>query len=132
MADREPTDVRNLDRYGNAPLPWSRPRDLFAGAIFLDGTTFLGTTRPDGRPHAAGIGAFWLDGDIYFASGPGTRKSRNLAANPACTISARLPTIDIVLEGNARRPQDGNPDGADYQSRDRHGSWFSASFLKSG
>ena len=122
MADRTPTETKNLDIYGNAPLPWSRPHDLFAAVIFLPGTTFLGTTRPDGRPHAAGIGALWLDGDIYFTSGPGTRKSRNLAANPACTISARLATIDIVLEGEAVRVTDG-PTLERLAARCREGGW---------
>jgi len=106
MADRTPIETKNLDIYGNAPLPWSRPHDLFAAGIFFGRPAFLGTTRPDGRPHAAGIGALWLDGDIYFTSGPGTRKSRNLAASPACTISASLATIDIVLEGEAVRVTD--------------------------
>jgi hypothetical protein len=69
-------------------------------------THFLGTLHPDGRPHAAGVGAIWLDGDLYFTSGPGTRKSRNLAANPLCTISARLDGIDLVLEGSAARVSD--------------------------
>ena len=36
-------------------------------------------------------------------SNPDTRKARNLAANPACTISARLTGLDLVLEGEARR-----------------------------
>jgi nitroimidazol reductase NimA-like FMN-containing flavoprotein (pyridoxamine 5'-phosphate oxidase superfamily) len=53
-------------------------------------TSFLGPSRPDGRPHAAGIGALWDDGELYFTSRPGTRKARNLAANPACTISIKL------------------------------------------
>ncbi len=26
--DREPSEVTNLDRYGNAALPWSRARDI--------------------------------------------------------------------------------------------------------
>ncbi len=39
-------------------------------------------------------------------SGPRTRKSRNLAANPACTISGRLPGVDVVLEGRAERVTD--------------------------
>ncbi len=105
MTDRTPIETKNLDSNGNAPLPWSRPRDLLAGLIFL-GMTFLGTTRPDGRPHAAGIGAVWLDGDLYFTSGPAARKSRNLAANPACTIAVRLATIDLVFEGEAVKVTD--------------------------
>jgi hypothetical protein len=104
MTPQEPVEVTNLDRYGSAELPWSRPRDLLAASPAEPGTPyFLGTTRPDGRPHSAGIGALWLDGDLYFVSGPGTRKSRNLAANPACTISVGLEGIDVVLEGEATR-----------------------------
>ena len=73
-------------------------------------------------PHAAGIGALWRDGDIYFTSEPGTRKSRNLAANPACTIAAGLATIDIVLEGAAVRVTDG-PTLEQLAARCREGSW---------
>ena len=121
MADRTPIETKNLDMYGNAPLPWSRPRDHFAALIFLP-ATFLGTMRPDGRPHAAVIGALWIDGDIYFTSGPGTRKSRNMAANPACTIAMRLATIDIVLEGEAVRVTDG-PTLERVAARIREGGW---------
>jgi hypothetical protein len=107
MADREPREVTNLDRYGSPALPWSRPRDLLAaGPLATETSCFLGTTRPDGRPHAAGIGALWHDGDVYFVSGPGTRKSRNLKANSACTISIGLPGIDVVFEGEAIRVVD--------------------------
>jgi hypothetical protein len=107
MTEREPVEVSNLDRYGFPPLPWSRPRDLLAaGPPGPDTPFFIGTSRPDGRPHAAGIGALWLDGEIYFTSGPGTRKSQNLSANPACTISTHLEGIDLVLEGEATRVTD--------------------------
>jgi nitroimidazol reductase NimA-like FMN-containing flavoprotein (pyridoxamine 5'-phosphate oxidase superfamily) len=107
MTDREPVEVTNLDRYGFPPLPWSRPHDLLGATPAQPGTPyFLGTSRPDGRPHAAGIGALWLDGDLYFTSGPGTRKAQNLSANPACTISASLEGIDVVLEGEATRVTD--------------------------
>src|SRR3954468_14573936 len=76
MSDREPTQVINLDRYGNAALPWSRSREqLVTGTPKPEITFFLCTVGPDGRPHAAGVGAAWLDGDLYFTSGPGTRKS---------------------------------------------------------
>ncbi|HSR22857.1 MAG TPA: pyridoxamine 5'-phosphate oxidase family protein [Candidatus Eisenbacteria bacterium] len=107
MSDQEPALTTGLDGYGFAPLPWSRPRDLLASGTPQPGIPFfLGTCRLDGRPHAAGIGALWLDGDLYFTSGPGTRKSRNLAANPACTISVRLQGIDLVMEGEAARVSD--------------------------
>lgn len=106
MTDIAPTETTNLDRYGNAPLEWSRARDALAGDPTADVTHFLGTCRPDGTPHAAGVGGRWLDGDLYFTSGPAARKARDLAVNPLCTISVRLPGIDLVLDGSAARVTD--------------------------
>ncbi|MGH2797864.1 MAG: pyridoxamine 5'-phosphate oxidase family protein [Thermoleophilaceae bacterium] len=108
MPNREPIETTNLDTiYGSQTIPWSRPRDLLAVGAFGPGTPFfLGTVRPDGRPHAAGIGVAWYDDDLYFQCGPKTRKVRNVAANPACTISGSLPGMDLVFEGEARRVAD--------------------------
>jgi hypothetical protein len=103
----EPISTRNLDRYGSAELPWSRPREiLVTDTPTSDLTFFVATVRPDGRPHSAGVGAIWVDDGLYFTSGPGTLKSRNLAANPACSISVRLRGIDLLLEGDAHRVTD--------------------------
>src|SRR5690606_29288049 len=107
MTDKAPSEITNLDRYGNSELSWSRPHDLLsARPSQIDLTFFLGTTGPDGRPHAAPFGALWYDGDLYLVSGPETRKSRNLAKSPACTVSVKLKGIDLVLEGEARRVVD--------------------------
>ena len=107
MPEREPIETRNLDTYGHAPLEWSRVHDLLTARTAGRHTRyFLGTVRPDGRPHAAGIGAVFHDGDVYVVSGPGTQKSRNLAANPACTISVGFEPLDLILEGEARRVTD--------------------------
>lgn len=103
----EPIATRNLDQYGSAELPWSRARDILAADTpEADLTFFLATVRPDGRPHSAGVGAVWVDDALYFVSGPSTLKSRNLAANPACSVSVRLRGIDLVLEGVAQRVVD--------------------------
>jgi hypothetical protein len=107
MTRRDPVETKNLDRYGNEALPWSRPRELLDGIDPSETLTwFLGTTGPDGRPHAAGVGALWHDGEIYFTSGDGTRKSQNLAGNPAASISVRLTGLDLVFEGEALRVTD--------------------------
>ena len=106
MTDRAPVEVTNLDRYGSPALQWSRPRDLLAASAASNISFFLGTVRPDGRPHSAAVGALWHDGDLYIVSGPETRKSRNLAANPACTISVGLQGIDLILEGEVTRVTD--------------------------
>jgi hypothetical protein len=106
MTERTPTETRNLDRYGSPALEWSRARDALATPATPEVTHFLGTCRPDGTPHAAGVGAQWWDGDLYFTTGPAARKARDLAVNPRCTISVRLPGIDLVLDGTASRVTD--------------------------
>jgi len=123
MTERAPVEVTNLDGYGCAALPWSRPRDLLAATTPTpDIPFFLGTVRPDGRPSSAGIGAVWINGDLYFTSGPGTRKSCNLAANLACTISARLAGIDLVIHGEATRVTDAEMLGQ-AANRYHEGGW---------
>jgi pyridoxine/pyridoxamine 5'-phosphate oxidase len=99
-------DETNLDIYGHAPLPWSRAAEQLEADPGPDTTHFLSTVRPDGRPHVAGIGALWVDDRFYFTSGPGTRKSRNLAGQPDCAISVKLPGLDLVVEGTARKVTD--------------------------
>ncbi len=107
MPDHEPVETTNLDRYGDAALAWQRVLDAVAAAS--DGrnvTWFLGTVRPDGRPHAAGIGALWHAGELFFTSSPDVAKGRHLAANPAATLSLSLEGIDLVFEGDAERVTD--------------------------
>ena len=96
MTDRIPVEVTNLDHYGNPELLWSRAHDRLATPP-MSAVVFLGTSRPDGRPHAVPVGARWHDGDVYFTSGPGTRKARNLATNPACTISISRDEWEAVI-----------------------------------
>jgi len=100
-------DQKNLaDLYGLEPIPWSRALEALEAGNKHNETSFLATTRPDGRPHLAGVGAVWDQGKAYFVSGAGTRKSRNVAENPSCAISMSLPGIDLVIEGVAERVTD--------------------------
>jgi hypothetical protein len=97
-------DQKNLDIYGNEPIPWTRAVEQLEADS--EKSFWLATVRPDGRPHVAGVGALWVNGTLYFTSGPGTRKSRNLAQNPACVFSVSLPNLDLVIEGTAARVTD--------------------------
>jgi len=108
MTNLEPTATTSLDQTSEtAPLPWKRARDLLDAGALAEAASFLGTVRPDGRPHSARIGAAWHDGSVYFQTGQQTRKARNLEGNPACTLSASLTGIDLVFEGLAERVTDG-------------------------
>jgi hypothetical protein len=102
MPDRQPSQTRNLDIYGSPPLPWARAHDLLeTGPHGPLAGFFLATAGSDGRPDMAGVGVIWHDGDLYFTSGPGTRKSQNLKNSPACSIAVKLPGMDLTLDGEA-------------------------------
>jgi PPOX class probable F420-dependent enzyme len=64
-------------------------------------TCWLATINPDGSPHVTGIGAVWADGGWWFETGRGTRKGRNLARDPRCTLSVAAREFDLVVEGEA-------------------------------
>ncbi len=98
--------TKNLaELYDLEAIPWSKALEALATT---DPRTrcFLATTRPDGRPHLAGVGAIWDNGRVYFVSGPETRKSRNIAENAACTIAMALTDMDLIFEGRAERVTD--------------------------
>jgi hypothetical protein len=110
MTTREPTQQVTIDSFDLDPIPWSRPRAQLVAGSSGEGsgggtgpTYWLSTVGPDGRPHATAVGAIWADERVYFTSGPGTRKSRNLAADPRCVITVSLDDIDLVIQGSARR-----------------------------
>jgi hypothetical protein len=66
-------------------------------------TTWLSTVNEDGSPHTTAVGAVWLDGSFWFQTGSGTRKSRNVASNPRCSIAVSIRDADVVVEGEAAR-----------------------------
>jgi hypothetical protein len=43
----------------------------------------------------------WLDKRFYFSTSPTSRKGKNLASDPRCTISVSRHAIDLVVEGSA-------------------------------
>jgi general stress protein 26 len=70
---------------------------------------WLTTVRPDGRPHVTPLVATWLDGALYFCTGPAERKAKNLAHNAHCAITTGcnvLEGLDVVIEGDARQVSD--------------------------
>lgn len=101
-----PVETTSIDGYGVPARDWADAHRRLADADALNDTTFLSTSSPDGRPHAVPVGALWVQGTWWFTSGPGTRKSRDLAADPRCVISVSVPGMDVVVEGRATRVTD--------------------------
>jgi hypothetical protein len=69
-------------------------------------TSWLATINRDGSPHVTGVGALWFDGAFWFETGELTRKGRNLARDPRCTVSVATHEFDLVVEGVAEKVTD--------------------------
>lgn len=89
---------------GNAEaVSWTDAREAVERAEIF----WLSTVRPDGRPHVTPVIAVWIEDALYFSTGEGERKRRNLAENPGCVLTTGCNRIgeglDLVVEGRAVR-----------------------------
>ena len=64
-------------------------------------TSWLATINRDGSPHLTGVGALWVDDAFWFETGDSTRKAKNLARDPRCTLSVATHDFDLVVERDA-------------------------------
>jgi len=103
----EPTETTSLGTlYGLPARNWADAHRQLADTHAIRTTTWLSTVNADGRPHAAAVGALFVEGTWWFTSGPGTRKSRDLNDNPRCSVSTATAGMDIAVEGRAERITD--------------------------
>jgi nitroimidazol reductase NimA-like FMN-containing flavoprotein (pyridoxamine 5'-phosphate oxidase superfamily) len=85
-------------------------------------TCWLATINGDGSPHVTGVGALWVGGTFWFETGEHTRKGRNLARDPRCTLSVATEEFDLVLEGRADKVTDPSTVAA-MAARWNEGGW---------
>ena len=102
--------TKNLaELYDLEPLDWQPITDrLEKGVTMAPGTggpdrhsAWMATINADGSPHVNGIGALWKNGAFWFETGENTRRARNLARDPRCTLSLATHEFDLVVEGTA-------------------------------
>jgi PPOX class probable F420-dependent enzyme len=91
-----------IDRTTEGLLPWGYVSERMAGAH----NYWVGTTRPDGRPHIAPVWGLWLDEAFYFSSDPTSRKGRNLAASPEVVVHLESGDEVVILEGTVELVKD--------------------------
>ena len=92
---------------GATALPWTDAEEQLREADVF----WLTTVRPGGRPHVVPVIAVWLKRSLYFATGEGERKAKNLAKNRQVTVTTGrndlTEGLDIVIEGEAKVVSDG-------------------------
>lgn len=106
MPDRTPIEATNLDIYGSQILSWQDVQDALYVRQGAEMVYFLGTVRPDGRPHSVGVGPYLYDGDFYIVTGLNSQKIKNILHNPAATLSTRVPGFDVTMEGTIEQVRD--------------------------
>jgi uncharacterized pyridoxamine 5'-phosphate oxidase family protein len=84
-----------LPKSAKGLLPWKWAEERLKNSRQY----WIATTRPDGRPHVMVIWGLWMDGLLYFSTGAESRKARNLAKNPQCTICTDRADEAVILEG---------------------------------
>lgn len=91
---------RQFSSEGAVATTWIDARELLDSARIY----WLATVRPDGRPHVTPLFSVLVDGTLFFCTGPGERKAKNLAANSHCVILTgcnQVEGLDVVVEGDA-------------------------------
>lgn len=91
---------------GAEPASWQVTQEVLENAQI----TWLTTVRADGRPHVTPLVAVWLDGVLYFTTGPEEQKAVNLRGNPHVVLTTGCNTwdagLDVMVEGAAARVTD--------------------------
>jgi len=107
-------DTTNLAEAEGLPaLDWSQVEYQLTDLLTHDdprspnrSTFWLTTLDADGSPHVTSVGALWHTGSAWFQTGRRTRKARNLARDPRCTISVATGGFDVMVSGEARHVTD--------------------------
>ena len=82
---------------GLLPWPWAEER------LARSHDFWLATVTPDRSPHLMPVWAVWHRGRLWFSSSNGSRKARNLAREPRCSLSTDNPLEPVVVHGRAER-----------------------------
>jgi len=87
-------------RKGLLPWSWAEQR------LKKSHNYWITTERPDGSPHTVSphtmvVWGLWQDGRFVFSTGSGSRKARNLAANPNCIVCTEHAHEAVIVEGVA-------------------------------
>jgi PPOX class probable F420-dependent enzyme len=87
---------------GSGLLEWS----WAAERLTASRNYWVASVWPDGRPHVMPVWGMWDDSTLWFSSSAGSRKSKNLRADPRCVITTEEASDPVVIEGTARPASD--------------------------
>jgi hypothetical protein len=83
-------------------VPWSFAEER----LTTSHDYWVATVLPDGRPPVMPVWGLWYDDRLWFSTDPTSRKGRNLAADPRCTVTTDNALEPVILDGVARLSTD--------------------------
>ena len=87
---------------GSGLIPWAEAERR----LTVSHDYWVATARPEGSPHVMPVWGVWLGQRLWFSSALGSRKARNLAAEPRCTVTTDDARDPVVVDGTAERLTD--------------------------
>jgi PPOX class probable F420-dependent enzyme len=82
---------------GTGLLPWSWAIQQLTESHDY----WVATIRPDGAPSVLPVWGAWMEGAVWFSSSHGSRRARNLAADPRCTVTNVDAARPVSVQGMA-------------------------------
>jgi hypothetical protein len=90
-------------------LEWSEVTRSLSDSLHY----WIGTTRPDGRPHVVPRWGVWIDDRFWYDGSPETRHVRNLVTEERCTLNLESGEKVTIVEGRSKAsPPIGRSQGA--------------------
>jgi general stress protein 26 len=83
---------------GSGLLEWSWAAERLMAAR----NYWVASVRADGRPHVMPVWGMWDDSTLWFSSSAGSRKTKNLFADPHCVVTTEEASDPVIIEGTAR------------------------------
>ena len=75
---------------GTLPWAWAEHRLVNSSAYWI------GTVRPDGRPHSSPVWGVWFDDTFWCSFDQTSIKARNIAKNPSVVVTNDDPWEQVV------------------------------------
>jgi PPOX class probable F420-dependent enzyme len=82
---------------GSGLLQWSWAEER----IISSRNYWIGSLRPDGSPHIMPVWGVWDGEGLWFSSSKRSRKTRNLMADPRCSVAVEDAVNPVIIEGIA-------------------------------
>lgn len=87
---------------GSGLLPWSWAEERLA----VSHNYWVATVSPGEHPHQMPVWGVWHETCVWFSSSSDSRRARNLARRPTCSVATDDAFEPVVVEGLAERVTD--------------------------